>query len=76
MEEFSFVEKGTNVQRSLKRDINLLMNINGIAAIFEATTEEDLLREMVTDWVTKELACLKAKRAGIMAESLKFKIMT
>ena len=74
MEEFSYVEKGTNVQRSLKRDINLLMNINGIDAIFEAVTEEDLLREMVTDWVTKELAWLRAKKVGTMLESLNFKI--
>ena len=66
------VEKVRQANRSLKRDINLFMDRIGINSTFEYCTEQDVLRKLVTDWVSKELTWQRAKWTGIFNGYLNF----
>ena len=71
MEEFSVIEKVKQANRSLKRDINLILDKIGINRIFESCAEEDALRKLAAEWVTKELTWQRSKWPGFFHEYLK-----
>ena len=59
------VEKFKQANRSLKRDINLIMDKIGLNRTFEHCSEQDVLRKLVVDWVNKELTWQRVRWTGI-----------